>query len=86
MTSPTLVGPLLQFFFTDYLIAQRRVSPQTIASYRDTFRLLLQFVDHETGIGPTALRVASLDPGSFSAFSMASKRTVATASSRATCA
>jgi site-specific recombinase XerD len=61
MTSPTLVGPLLQFFFTDYLITQRRVSPQTIASYRDTFRLLLQFVDRETGIGPTALPVASLD-------------------------
>ena len=52
MTPSTLVGPLLQFFFTDYLIAQRRVSPQTIASYRDTFRLLLQFVDRETGIEP----------------------------------
>ena len=51
MTSPSLVGPLLQFFFSEYLIAQRRVSPQTIASYRDTFRLLLQFVDRETGIG-----------------------------------
>jgi integrase/recombinase XerD len=63
MTSPTLVGPLLQFFFTDYLIAQRRVSPQTIASYRDTFRLLLQFVDRETGVGPTALPVATLDAG-----------------------
>ena len=63
MTPPTLVGPLLQFFFTDYLITQRRVSPQTIASYRDTFRLLLQFVDRETGIGPTALPVASLDAG-----------------------
>ncbi len=61
MPPPTLVGPLLQFFFTDYLITQRRVSPQTIASYRDTFRLLLQFVDRETGIGPTALPVASLD-------------------------
>jgi integrase/recombinase XerD len=63
MTSPTLVGPLLQFFFTDYLIAQRRCSPQTIASYRDTFRLLLKFVDHETGIGPAALPVAGLDAG-----------------------
>ena len=63
MTPPTLVGPLLQFFFTDYLIAQRRVSPQTIASYRDTFRLLLQFVDRETGIAPTALPVATLNAG-----------------------
>jgi len=61
MTSPSLVGPLLQFFFSEYLIAQRRVSPQTIASYRDTFRLLLQFVDRETGIGPTALPITRLD-------------------------
>jgi integrase/recombinase XerD len=63
MIPPSLVGPLLQFFFTDYLIAHRRVSPQTIASYRDTFRLLLQFVDRETGIGPAALPVARLDAG-----------------------
>ena len=46
MTTSTLVGPLLQVFFTEYLVAQKRLSPQTIASYRDTFRLLLQFVAH----------------------------------------
>lgn len=63
MTSTSLVGPLLQFFFSEYLIAQRRVSPRTIASYRDTFRLLLQFVDRETGVGPTALPVTRLDAG-----------------------
>ena len=40
---PTTVKALLQTFFTDRLIAQRRVSPHTVASYRDTFRLLLQF-------------------------------------------
>ena len=33
---------LLERFFTQRLIAQRRVSSHTIASYRDTFRLLLQ--------------------------------------------
>ena len=32
MTTSTLVGPLLQIFFTDYLMAQKRLSPQTIAS------------------------------------------------------
>ena len=39
----TLLGPLLQKYFAGYLVAQRRLSPQTVASYRDTFRLLLNF-------------------------------------------
>ena len=34
---------LLQSFFTDYLMVQRQVSQNTIASYRDTFRLFLLF-------------------------------------------
>jgi hypothetical protein len=34
---------LLEGFFTKRLMALRNVSPHTIASYRDTFRLLLQF-------------------------------------------
>jgi len=61
VTAPTLVGPLLQIFFTDHLVAQRRLSLQTVASYRDTFRLLLQFVHRETGIEPVALKIPGLD-------------------------
>lgn len=61
MTAHTLVGPLLQIFFTDHLVAQRRLSLQTVASYRDTFRLLLQFVHRETGIEPVALKIPGLD-------------------------
>jgi integrase/recombinase XerD len=61
VTAPTLVGPLLQIFFTDHLVAQRRLSLQTVASYRDTFRLLLQFVHRETGIEPAVLAVPGLD-------------------------
>ena len=34
---------LLQGFFTDRLLRQRQASPHTIASYRDSFRLLLKF-------------------------------------------
>jgi site-specific recombinase XerC len=34
---------LLQRFFTERLMRQRQASPHTISSYRDTFRLLLQF-------------------------------------------
>lgn len=61
MTASTLVGPLLQNFFTDHLTAQRHVSTQTIATYRDTFRLLLQFIHRQTGIEPADLCVAELD-------------------------
>jgi site-specific recombinase XerD len=61
MTASTRVGPLLQIFFTDYLVAQRRLSLQTVASYRDTFRLLLQFVHRESGIEPAALEIPELD-------------------------
>ncbi|MGH9421806.1 MAG: tyrosine-type recombinase/integrase [Thermoanaerobaculia bacterium] len=68
MTTPILVGPLLQIFFTEYLVAQKRLSLQTIASYRDTFRLLLQFVHRETGIEPAALPLATLDANRVLAF------------------
>ena len=33
----------LQAFFTDRLIRQRQVSPNTLDAYRDTLRLLLVF-------------------------------------------
>jgi site-specific recombinase XerD len=56
-----LAGPFLQQYFTNYLIAQRRLSPQTLASYRDTFRLLLQFVQSELKIEPVQLAIEQLD-------------------------
>lgn len=61
MTSSILVGPLLQIFFTEYLRAQKRLSEQTVASYRDTFRLLLRSVQRETGVGPASLTISHLD-------------------------
>lgn len=60
MISSGLIGPLLQIFFTDYLVAQKRASPETLASYRDTFRLLLRFVHRETGVEPADLTVPEL--------------------------
>ena len=51
----TLVAPTLQAFFTDRLARQKQASPQTIASYRDTLRLLLCFTHHTTGTQPAAL-------------------------------
>lgn len=42
-------APLLQAYFIEYLMQQRAVSPQTISSYRDTFRLLLEFIHQHLG-------------------------------------
>jgi integrase/recombinase XerD len=52
---------LLQRFFTDRLITQQGVSPHTVAGYRDTFRLLLQFATERLGRKPSALRLEELD-------------------------
>ena len=51
----TPLAPTLEAFFTDRLLCQQRVSPNTIASYRDTFRLLLGFVQQHTGTPPSRL-------------------------------
>ncbi|MGR3761926.1 hypothetical protein ACUXV3_17640 [Roseobacteraceae bacterium NS-SX3] len=37
----------VQRFFTDRLLTQLQASPNTIASYRDTFRLLLRFAQSD---------------------------------------
>jgi site-specific recombinase XerD len=57
----SFIGPLVQSFFTQHLQQNKRVSPQTVASYRDTLRLLLQFVKEQSGREPAALRVVDLD-------------------------
>lgn len=53
---------LLECFFMQRLMAQRQVSPHTIRSYRDTFRLLLQFAAKRLHKLPSALALADLDP------------------------
>ena len=57
----TPVGPLLQAFFVDYLYGQKRASARTVKSYRDTFRLLLRFLQQATGKAPSALHTLDLD-------------------------
>ena len=63
-----LVGPHLQAFFAEHLLAHKRASPQTIACYRDTFRLLLRFMRKRTGAEPAALPLAALDADAVLAF------------------
>jgi site-specific recombinase XerD len=57
----TLIGPLLQRFFIEHLCNHKQVSPRTIKSYRDTFKLLLQYVRDKTGRQPSALCISDLD-------------------------
>lgn len=64
----TTLAPLLQAFFTDRLMTQRRVSPHTIAAYRDTFRLLLDYATQRTGTPPSALEISDLDASCITGF------------------
>lgn len=51
----------VQRFFTDRLLTQMQASPNTVASYRDTFRLLLRYAEEHVGLPPTKLHVAHVD-------------------------
>lgn len=62
------LAPTLEAFFTERLIAQRQVSPNTIAAYRDTLRLLLGFAARRTGKQPSELGVCDLDAPLIGAF------------------
>lgn len=64
----TSLAPLLQAFFTDRLINQRGASTNTVAAYRDTFRLLLTFATARTGTAPHNLDIAQIDAPLIAAF------------------
>jgi site-specific recombinase XerD len=64
----TAIAPTLQAFFTDRLTKQLHASPRTIASYRDTLRLLLRFAHDRTGTVPSALDWDDLDEPLIAAF------------------
>ena len=57
----TSLAPLLQRFFTQRLMQQRQVSPHTISSYRDTFRLLLTFAQQRLHTQPVRLSFDQVD-------------------------
>jgi hypothetical protein len=57
----TDLAPVLQGFFTDRLARQKKASPNTVAAYRDTCRLLLAFAQGKTGKTPSSLSLADLD-------------------------
>jgi integrase/recombinase XerD len=67
MTASTFPA-LLQRFFTERLCTQMNASPNTIAGYRDTFRLLLRYAQEQCNRPPTKLRIDDLDADLVAAF------------------
>src|SRR5215813_6402737 len=68
MRDPANLPALLQSFFTTRLMTQRKASPHTIASYRDTFRLLLQFAQKRLRKAPSQLELNDLHATLIGAF------------------
>jgi integrase/recombinase XerD len=55
------LAALLERFFAERLIRQRQASPHTISSYRDTFRLLLQFAQRDLHKSPSRFALEDID-------------------------
>jgi len=64
----TLIAPTLEAFFTERLAGQRKASPNTIASYRDSLKLLIGFACQHTGSQASKLDFADLDATMIGAF------------------
>ncbi|XUW93854.1 site-specific integrase (plasmid) [Burkholderia sp. M6-3] len=61
MTREPSFANLLEKFFIQRLMHQRQASVHTIASYRDTFRLLLEFVQRSLHKAPSTLALEDID-------------------------
>jgi integrase/recombinase XerD len=68
MNNHATIAALLTRFFTQRLMQQRQASPHTISSYRDTFRLLLQFAKLQLGKEPSQLCWEEIDAPLINAF------------------
>ena len=67
-SKPPSFAALVQQFFTEHLVAQRAVSTQTVACYRDALMLFLDFASHKLGKMPTAMQLADVKPELILAF------------------
>jgi site-specific recombinase XerD len=67
-SKPPSFASLVQLFFTEYLVAQRALSPRTIACYRDALMLFLDFASSTLHRAPTDMRLTDLRPDLILAF------------------
>lgn len=65
---PPSFASLIQQFFTEYLVAQRAVSPRTVACYRDALMLFLDFTSQRLKKAPTSLKLNDIQPNLILAF------------------
>lgn len=65
---PTDFSTHLSKFFHEYLARQRGSSQHTVRSYRDTFKLLLQFFQRKHGVAPEKLSLDHLSPDAICEF------------------
>ncbi len=63
MKAPTDFTKLMTNYLSSYLPLQRNVSPNTISSYCDTFRLLLTFLRDEKSKNIERLKIRDFSPG-----------------------
>ncbi len=61
MSANITFSALLETFFTEWLLQQKCVSPHTIASYRDTFCLLLRYAKNQLHKTPEKLSLPELN-------------------------
>src|SRR6266446_3089848 len=62
LAQPTEFATLLQRFFVERLLHQRNASPRTVESYRDTFRLLLNYAQQYLHKSPAMLTLEDVNP------------------------
>ncbi len=80
----TSLAPTLQAFFTTRLSSQYGASPHTVAAYRDTWRLLLNYAAQTTETKPVDLELCQINADLINGFLPAWRQSGATASAPAT--
>ena len=63
MKDNSLLGPWVRRFLLEHLVAERNLSRNTQASYRDTLMLLLPFACKQGGVAIDRMSVEDLTPG-----------------------
>ena len=68
MSVNTTFPALLEAFFTERLVQHKHASAHTLASYRDTFCLLLRYAEQTLNKAPSRLALEDLDAPLIAAF------------------
>lgn len=68
LNDPSVFGALLQRFFVERLMQQKNVSPQTVAAYRDTFKLLIAYLEKSLKKSADTITLGTLEAGAILGF------------------